>query len=87
MKKLALKSIKTILLQNAFSLIVIVFQQTLACIIILKVFFFKKCLEVRIHISEGALGLQNKHFKVYQHMCKYVQKSKLPFCGIFTLEN
>ena len=58
MKKLALKSIKTNLLQNAFSLIVIVFQQTLPCIIFLKIIFFlksaKKC---EINILEGALGV------------------------------
>ena len=41
MKKLAVNAIKTNLLKDAFSLIVIVFQQTLPCIIILKMIFSK----------------------------------------------
>ena len=87
MKKLALKSIKTNLLQNAFSLIVIVFQQNLPCIIILKIIFSKSAKKCELIFQRVLQGCKMNIFRYTRTCANMCKKSKLPFCGISTLEN
>ena len=87
MKKIVIKSIKTNLLQNAFSLIVIVFQQTFPRLIILKMIFSKSAKKCELIFQRVLQGCKMNIFRYTRTCANMCKKSKLPFCGISTLEN